>query len=146
MKNLFKNFFKDERNIILSACLVLAIIIIITIVMLIRTNSPKIRKEAIENDLTKMAQDFYENFYYDSITSDLGTSQISKFEDYGIIIDLNILSRYKQEYSDKINSFKHPKTNQECDREKTKAIIYPKDPYSKTDYDIKIELDCGFED
>ena len=32
-----------------------------------------------------------------------------------------------------------------CNTTSTRAIIYPKSPYGRKDYTIKVELDCGFE-
>ena len=141
-----KEFFKDSRNVIISGCIALAILIIVIIFLLIRFNSPKMKQQAIENDIKTMAADFYENYYYDLITKDFGADQLAKFKKSGIIVDLNILGRHKSENLEKIKEFKHPKKDVECDREKTKAIIYPKESYNKNDYEIKVELSCGFED
>ena len=33
-----------------------------------------------------------------------------------------------------------------CDKNKTKVIFYPEDPYGKTDYKIETELSCGTKD
>ena len=33
-------------------------------------------------------------------------------------------------------------TLEKCDIENTKVIIYPKEPYTKNDIDIKFELSC----
>ena len=38
------------------------------------------------------------------------------------------------------------KTKEECDRNSSMVIIYPKDPYGQKDYTIDAILVCGFEE
>ena len=45
-------------------------------------------------------------------------------------------------YKKEIATFKSKK--KKCDKKNTRVIIYPQKPYGKTDYKVKIELDCGF--
>ena len=33
--------------------------------------------------------------------------------------------------------------NKKCDYDNTKAVVYPKEPYKKNSYNIRIQLDCG---
>ena len=69
---------------------------------------------------------------------------IKKFETTGIKVDLDNLSRQSNESKEKVKDFVNDK-NEECNKNNTKVIIYPKDPYGKTNYELEIQLDCGFD-
>jgi len=51
-----------------------------------------------------------------------------------------------EEFKEEIDKFKNSKAKKECSRTNTKAVIYPKSPYGENDFEVKAELDCGFED
>lgn len=74
-------------------------------------------------------------------------SLLSKFSTIGIKVDLENLGRYNNgEFKDKISKFKNSDTDEKCNSTNTMVYIYPKSPYGKTDYTVKAELDCGFEE
>ena len=140
-----KDFFSDRRNIIIISCICLIILVSLIILFLVR-NTDSYKKKSYENDLTNMARDFYENFYYDLIVDSLGKEQISRFKDNGIEINLTTLSKRSLENRQKIDSFIRVDNNEKCNYDTTKAIIYPKENYEKQDYEIEIVLDCGFKE
>ena len=96
-----------------------------------------------------MGKEFYTEFYYDEIskgkTSDELAEFLSGFQDVGIKVNLDNLSRYNDNANEEeIAKFKNEK-DEACDKTNTRAVIYPKSPYGKNDFTIKAELDCGFE-
>ena len=92
----------------------------------------------LEGYLKIMGKDIYENRFYDE-TDEAG--YYSQFEKDGLKIPLStMLYTISDEYEEEMIDFIY---NSQCDTEETRAIIYPRTPYGKTNYDIKIELkDC----
>ncbi len=125
------------------------ILILIIAFFIININKKEIsEEERLSNLLIKMSSEFYENFYYDQIgsTEEERINFVKKYETIGIKFNLDNLSRYNSdENNELIKEFINSNTNLECNRVNTKAIIYPVEPYSKKSYNIKIELDCGFD-
>lgn len=143
-KDTSKNI-KFNKNIIIIAL----VVIVAVITGLFLGMGKKDNKKDLEKSLQEMGRTFYENFYYEQVGSsaDERTSLLSKFTTVGIKIDLDNLGRYNDnEFKDEISKFKNTKTDKKCNKTNTKVIIYPKSPYGKTDYTIKTELDCGFDD
>ena len=71
---------------------------------------------------------------------------LEKYKDIGIKVSLdNMLRSKKTETTDENNSFINKETNEECNKNTSMVVIYPKEPYGKTDYSIDAILDCGFE-
>lgn len=125
------------------------ILILIIAFFIININKKEIsEEERLSNLLIKMSSEFYENFYYDQIgsTEEERINFVKKYETIGIKFNLDNLSRYNSdENNELIKEFINSNTNLECNRVNTKAIIYPVESYSKKSYNIKIELDCGFD-
>lgn len=139
-----KNMFKNKKNLVLLGIVVVLIIAIVLIVVFFKGDN----KVKLEDRLKEIGTDFYENYYYDQTGSTIEEKEefLSRFSEIGIKINLDNLSRYKSETNkDKIESFKNSKTGEACNRDNTRVIIYPKAGYGKTDYEVKTELDCGFE-
>lgn len=133
----------QRKTIIIGASILVAIIgIIVAIVLLIGSKN---KEEKLENILKDLGTDFYENFYYNQV----GTNEkeraefLKKFKDIGIKVSLDNLFRYqKEEPKEIIAKFVNKETKKECDRINSMVIIYPKDPYGKTDYTIDSTLVC----
>lgn len=97
--------------------------------------------------LISMSKDFYTNFYYNAVAKSRNEKEIKeflgKFEENGVTIDLATLEKYKKEYKKEIKEFKNKK-GESCDKINSYALIYPKSPYNKNSYKIKVKLDCNF--
>lgn len=118
-------------------------------VVYVMSNSNPQKK--LEKRLETVGRDFYENMYYDHIVSNKSDEEVkeffSKFTEIGIKVDLDNLNRYDTEkYPNLIDEFVHNKSKDACHPINTKVIIYPSEPFNKTDYTIESELDCGFEE
>lgn len=144
MENKNKKKSSNKNVIIIVVIVVLAIIVGVVLGLGRKSN-----EKELDSSLKEMGKSFYENFYYEQVGSsaDERSSLLSKFTTVGIKIDLDNLGRYNDgEFKDEIEKFKNSKTNDKCNKTNTKVIIYPKSPYGKTDYTVKAELDCGFEE
>lgn len=150
MKNLLekaKDLGKNKKNLLLigGGVLIVVIAVVVGVVVFASGNN----KKSLEKSLMEMGRDFYENFYYDATgkTDKEKVDFVKKFEKIGVKIDLDNLGRYNSSKNkDKVAEFINTSTKKECDKNETRAIIYPKSPYGKKDYEIKVELSCGFDD
>lgn len=139
---------KAETKSIAPIVIILAIIIVLVVAFIIFKPGKQTLKEELTQELKTMGEEFYTDFYYVEIsknkTSDEVTEFLSKFSDVGVKVNLDNLSRYDSEKNkEKIKKFKNEK-NESCNQSTSQAIIYPKSPYGKKDYKVKVELDCNF--
>lgn len=131
-----KNFILNDKKILLVTTGVIAILIVIIIFINIYKEK-SVSPTTISQNLETIGQDFYENHYY----SDMDDEQkklLTEFKDQGIVIDLTnleVITTLNEEL--KNNLIKN-----ECNFDETKIVIYPKEPYGKKDYNLKIELSC----
>ena len=120
---------KNKKYIFL---IVLLLIIIGGILFLVNS---KIGREALaKRDIRKLTTTFYE-YYYDENNYD---NNIKNF----LRKYINTLGDMEVYIEDKSNGGTKYKSLEKCDRAKSKVIIYPKNPFSKTDYDLKFDLVC----
>ena len=135
-----KNILSNKRIRIISCSLIVLIIIGIIIINSLSYES-KLKRE-----LNNMAKDFYETYYYPGIVNVENKDQIlENMHDVGIKISLNNLMIYNNHKNeDKLELFKNDKTNEECNKEETKVIIYPHKPYKETNYKVEVVLSCGY--
>lgn len=122
-----------------------ATIIIVLVILSITVIFNKER--IITNKVKKMAYEYYSEYYYDSLKEGRKKEDFEKIMDkysgIGFKISLeNISSIDNGKYKEEVESF--GSKNKKCDELNTRAIIYPEKPYSKKDYRIEVELDCGF--
>lgn len=139
-----KELLKNKRLLI-----IIGVILIVIVIVLILLFTSKNEEKNLEGLLEEMGRDFYENYYYDQTgtTDEEKAEFLSRYATIGIKINLDNLGRYNSEANEeKIAEFVNPDTNESCDKENTRVIIYPKENYGKTDYDIEVELICGFEE
>lgn len=117
--------------------IVILLIIIGGIILLI--NSKIGRNALARRDLRKITSTFY-SYYYDEKNSNNDIKNfLKKYTKSGLNITLGDMEVYIEEVSDGGTKYE---TLEKCDRAKTKVIIYPKDPFTKTDYRLKIDLVC----
>lgn len=93
----------------------------------------------IEKLLQENVSDYYENKYYNLI----GNSEVEKakflekYSEIGLKINLDNLIKASEEYANNLKE-----VSDTCDKQKTIVFIYPKNPYGKMDYDLKVQLSC----
>ena len=135
-----KNIF-TKRNIII-AVIVLVIINIIVGAILIYNNP----KNKLTRSIKYMGKDFYTNYFYNTLKEGRSNKELSeileRYKDTGIKINLKNLAQFdSSKYKEEIDNMVE---NNKCIDTKTRAVIYPKAPYGKDNYKIKIELNCNF--
>lgn len=135
-------FSKENRTKTILA--IVGIVVVIAAVVCLFLFGPFNKGKRIEkklnNRMQELGKDFYENYYYDQVGKDF----VKNYEANGIKVDLNNLARLNSNDSDAIiGEFKNAK-GEACNANNTKVTIYPKDPYEKTNYEIKVTLDCNF--
>jgi len=111
----------------------------------------KSNQAELETKLRDLASDFYANFYYSQLETAYDDDKLkeflAKYTETGIKINLDNLSRYSSENYDtakEAQAFVNNKTDEKCDLAQTQATIYPQSPFSKNDFDITVQLSCGF--
>ena len=150
MKKIFNKigdlFKKINKKIIIISSIVLVIIIIFVLLLFIKPFEGKSQEQNLTNRLEELGIDFYENFYYNQISKDdkERSEFLEKYTDIGIKINLDNLSRFKVEETEKIvKEFVNTETKKECDKVNSMVVIYPKEPYEKKSYSIDVILECG---
>lgn len=130
--------------------LIVAILIIIGLIVIgvltfksIKNNQEQRVEEKYKNQILEMGKNFYEDFFYDIAVNSQGIELIQKYSETGIKVDLNSLAQRNDDNKKIVESMVNPKTNEKCDTSNSKVIIYPKDPYSKTDYTLEAILECN---
>lgn len=136
-----------NKKIMILISVVILIALIVSFILIFGGKKELSQQEKLTNKMKEMAESFYQNFYYDQVGSNDSERQefLKKYETIGFKVNLDNLSRYTDIDSEQIlKDFVNDKTNEQCDKYQSQAIIYPKDPYSKTSYTIEIQLYCGF--
>ena len=149
-KKVKANLTSEQKKKLTQIIALSAGLILVFIMVLFLTKGLRISKEKkLENNLIKLGEQFYTEFYYEQTKqSDPNINMadyLKTFKEMGLGVSLNTLSTYSDDVDeDIIKSFENV-NGKACDKEKTMVIIYPKEPYAKTDYTIEAKLDCGFE-
>lgn len=154
MKDVFekiKNFVVTHKAVCITCSAVLVVGIVTAV--LVASNAFKkdpepTREDNLKSYLTDMGRDFYESYYYDAVGSSDESRKnfLQKYSEIGIKVSLDNLSRYNSEVvTSKIDEFFSEDENKDCSKDNTKVIIYPQEPYGKTDYTIDTILECGIE-
>ncbi len=129
--------------------ILIGVVLIAIFMVILHFTKASSLEDKLNSKLKNMGEDFYTEFYYPEITKGKSTSEINEFlssyKDVGIKVNLDNLSRYKEdeEIKKSIEEFKNEK-GKKCNDKSTRVIIYPKSPYGNKDYTVKVELDCGF--
>lgn len=148
-----KEFLKYNKKGIIIGLVAFTIIGIAIILFLVFASGNKKAEEKTQKDklngyLNELGKSFYEDYYYDAVESkneDAKREFLSKFKDIGIKVNLDNLSRYNGDgVEEKIKEFKNEAKDEDCNIKDTKVIVYPKEPYGKTDYELEAVLECGF--
>lgn len=137
-----------QRKTIIIGASILVIIVGIIVALVLLFNS-KNKEEKLEDILKNLGTDFYENFYYNQVGSNEKERAefLKKYKDIGIKVNLDNLFRYqKEEPTEIITKFVNKDTKKECDRKNSMVIIYPKEPYGKTNYTMDSTLVCEDEE
>lgn len=146
LKNKDKNNKKSIKRtlILLFVDIIILCLLVFGVIKVVNTMNT-VKKDELTLYLEDMGKEFYEDFYYEQLGSTLKEKEnfLSMYEEIGIKISLDTLSKYKgNKFKDIIDKFINKETNIACDRTTTKVIIYPTSPYEKDSYKIETEIDC----
>lgn len=140
---------KLNKKIIIIVSGIIVSITLLALILFLVLGKKENESLKLSSSLKELGIDFYENFYYNQVgkTDKERKEFLEKYKDIGIKISLDNLSRYKKDDMDSIlKQFVNSKTEEECDRNNSMVVIYPKDPYGKKNYAIDAILVCGFEE
>lgn len=139
---------KKNKKILLQILVIVISLILVGLIIYMILKPKTYSEKYLKNELSDMGEKFYTTFYYNYISNGKNTAEIKKYlikyKDIGIKVSLTDLSQYTTDNDETIEKFKNEK-NEQCNWENTKVIIYPKEPYTKTDYTIETILDCNFD-
>ena len=137
-------FLKDKRTIMILSIFAIMVVLILLVIFIFSVAVVS-REKMLTKSLTNMATDYYENFYFEQVGISTGVSReefLANFANIGIKINLENLEVFQEgKYKKEIEKFMKPKKSK-CDKFNTKAIIYPKRPYGKNDYELEVNLEC----
>lgn len=114
---------KNKKLLILIISTLLITCIIIGLLVLKNKNEDN----KVKKTITPIAERFYEETYYPTTNEEI----LKKFTSIGIKISLEELIEFEEENIDDYKKY---------DTSKSNISIYPKKPFGKEDYMIKIEL------
>lgn len=128
-----------KKKITIIILVIVAVLVLALVGVLILINSKGYKDKLISSDIRKMTEEFYGYYYDDNNSEKKAKDFVAQFKDSGLSINLGDLKIYLESKTGK----KYDSSRiEKCDVSKTKATIYPKEPYGKTDIDIKFDLEC----
>lgn len=132
-----------SKKIIIVAIIVLFIVVAASVIISFFLTPEK----RIKSELTNLATDYYENYYYDNLvdlsaykTEDELRAAMEKYERRGFsqISLRHLLLEYRNSSIDTSLLKNH------CDENRTFINIFPEYPYTKTSYHIEYTYSCDF--
>lgn len=135
----------NKKTLIIILGVVVALVLVIILVCTLTKG--KSQEAKLTDKMEEMAAVFYKDFYYNQLGSndEERIEFVKKYENMGLKINLDNLSRYNNDNSEEVlKEFVNKKTGKECDKYQTQAIIYPQEPFNNTSFKIEVELECGF--
>ena len=134
---------KKRKTVIPVILLIIFLIILGFLSVVFFNNMKKETQSTFSSDLTKMGETIYKDYYYEITKVDKTDEELKdylkKFEEIGLSFNLVELSKYSDESRDKIDAFLK---DNDCSKENTMVIIYPKDPFRKIDFNTEVKMDC----
>lgn len=121
-----------EEKLIIGGVILLVVFVIIAFILLGRGED---KRTVLENKMNDIAAKFYEEKYY-PIFSD--KQRLADYKNTGINVNIdsiNVLVPVDDELKNLLDEY-------ECHFSNSFVRIYPKAPYGKKDYNLKVELAC----
>ena len=134
---------KNKKLVIIGIALIIVIIISLCVFLSIK-NKTRNTLNSYNNTMKELGKIFYEDLFYNVMYTSNGKDYFEIYKDTGLEVDLNTLEMTNAKSRELAKKLVNISTKESCDKTKTKVIITTKDPYEKTDYNIEVKLDCGF--
>ncbi len=128
-----------------------SLLVVFMVMLLVVTGCGKDKKDykkELTDNLEKLGRTFYEEFYYPhqiENNEDIA-SFLVKFKESGVKANLENISKISVVDKALVDSMVNNETKEKCDFKNSSVTFYPKEPYGKTDYEVKVELECGYEE
>ena len=119
--------------------IIIAVLIAVVVGIILYFNSDAYKENKIKKDLKVMTEKFYGYYYDDNNKDNNGSKYVKQFSETGLSITLGDLEIYLEGREGTKPSYA---TLEKCDRAKTNVIMYPKNPYGKTDVELEYKLEC----
>jgi len=105
----------------------------------------EVKKAQQTADMETLGREFYTDLFYKQLAENRSQEELKafleKYKETGINTNLDNLSRTASD-TNKKKAEKLLSEDNNCDKEKTRVYVYPKAPYGKDDYTVKVELAC----
>ena len=139
---------KKSKKALILIILIAAVAIAVTIFLIIKFNNPEKRKqEELTAHMETLGSDFYTETLFKQLEESRSEAEIKDFlqkhEETGISVSLdNLIRTASEENKTKLEDFTYK--DEDCDKDATKALIFPQAPFGRDDYRIEVRLECGF--
>lgn len=133
---------KKKLLIIIGAAVLVVAGVVVALVLLLGGGNEK----KLTSNLTTLGKQFYEEFYYPSQEKSQSDVKefVKKFEKTGIKVNLENIAKVSKVDQELVKEMVNKKTKETCNKTESYVVIKPKKPYGKTDYEITVNLECGF--
>lgn len=130
------------RRFITVGVAISAVMVGVSVFAMIYFNPETVARRTLE----KMGREYYEEYYYDKFmeaaSEEVFEQKKAIFAETGLHpIPLRQLLLYQDERNAKYRSV-FERAGFSCDKNRTNVKIIPKEPFTKTDYEIELELSC----
>ena len=120
---------------------VIALFCALILIICYKKISSSSREETkLNQELSDLGSDFYQNFFYQQLTEE----ELKTYASVGKTINLDSLDKYAMTINRNTDMFVNSKTKEGCNTTNSKVTIYPVEPYKNTDFNIVVSLECGF--
>ena len=130
-----------KSKLIIEIVIILVLIIALGIVILSLSKEETFTSSDMDDALREMSEKYYKDYYYDNISKENVKKYLQQFKDKGITVTLYDLYEYDPNNNTPIID-KFVKNGNACNRDETKAIIYPCSPYGRDNINVVSIIDC----
>ena len=130
------------RRFITTGVIISAVMVALSVFAVVYFNPETVAERTLE----KMGREYYEDYYYDkfmgTISEEAFQEKMAIFKETGLQpVPLRQLLLYQNEKNAEYRSV-FEKKGFSCDKNQTVVKIIPKEPFGKTDYELKTDLKC----
>ena len=97
------------------------------------------QEERLKNKLGVLGATYYQKVYLPTVNN---VAELGSYTKDGMKVGLSEL--ISAIYYEDPKEFVNNQTKKQCYYNETYVIIYPQNPYTEDDYEMKVNLECGF--
>lgn len=133
-----------KRTIAIILLIILIIIFGFLSVIFLKNLNLK-NEEQLSENIKNIGETVYSDYYYKIVSVDKTKEQLDtfleKFSEMGLSFSLEELEKYSDDYKTTFDEY--IKINKNCNKSQIMVAIYPKNPYSKSDFTSEIRKECN---